>query len=626
MVNQISQRTQLLSARRFVARWTLGMILPILAIKAHASTPITPNASPETQSLFAFLEDTYGKKIISGQQDGWRGKGELGFELKYIRDASGKLPALLAMDLAPYTRLLPAGTSRRTRHDVVNRAADWYCSRNGIVSLCWHWDAPMNEREVYTKDTKFNPARAVTKGTPEYAATMRDIDLIAGQLKLLRDKHVPVLWRPLHEANGRWFWWGAGGPEPFKNLWRIMFERLTFHHQLNNLIWVFSPGAAIDLRDWYPGDAYVDVIAPDHYPMDGNHGPAKGIYDEMVALGGGTKLVGFGENGPIPAPEQLVRENAGWLFFTTWSGRTLTDRNSKEQIRLAYNHSHVLNLGDLPDLKKYPFQPAGKPVKLGFSGKLGDLAVDSPGWRPVVVAVQDAGGRTVRDYECELTLRLGKNPCNAELGGTLRGKTVNGLASFPELQISQAGTGFTFQAEAPGLAPATSATFCVGPGAGLTYECWIGAANSAPENAGKTTSASAHFQQLGRAFEMPVKLATNFNALCRGYLLPPLTGDYIFWIATDGNFELWLSRDESPENKLKIAEANRNTPYAKWPHTHEVQSQAVRLEAGRRYYLEARQRQTAGSTHFSVRWKMPNGVEERPIAGARFAAFDARDQ
>jgi hypothetical protein len=620
-VNLVLKRTFLLFARRCFKHLALGMVLPTLLLKAQADTLVTPKASPEAQSLFAFLENTYGKKIISGQQEDWRGKDELGFELKYIHDVSGKLPVLLAMDLSAYTRQRPS-RARRVHHDVVNHAVDWYSKRNGIISLCWHWAAPMYERAFYTKETKFNPARAATEGTPEYAATIRDIDLIAGELKLLRDARVPVLWRPLHEANGRWFWWGGGGPEPFKKLWRIMFDRLTVYHQLNNLIWVFSPGAAIDLGDWYPGDAYVDIIAPDHYPMDGNNGPAKGIFDEMVALSGGTKLVGFGENGSIPAPEQLVRENVGWLFFIAWSGRTLTDRHSKEQLRQAYNHSHVLNLGDLPDLKKYPSQPTGEPVKLAFIGKVGDLAVGSPGWRPIVVAVQDAAGQTVRDHKYEVTLKLGANPPGAELSGTRSNQTVNGLAIFPDLQINRAGTGFTFQAEARRLTAADSASFRVGPGAGLTYECWIGDAKTAPIIRDKATSPAVGLQILGRAFEMPVRLATNFNARCRGFLLPPLTGDYVFWIATDSNFQMWLSRDEFPENKFKIAEATRDTPYAKWPHTHEVQSQSVRLEAGKRYYLEARQRQNAGSTHFSVRWRLPDGAEERPIPGARFTASE----
>jgi hypothetical protein len=604
------------AAGRFASPLALAGVLMILQPVARADTPVTPDASPEAQSLLAFLEHTYGRNIISGQQTGEFGPDALPPELKHIRDASSKLPALLALDLSACTR------PDRRRHDVADRAADWYLQRNGLVSLCWHWTAPMHGPSAYAKETRFDAARAVTDGTPEHAALLRDIDRLAGELGRLRARRVPVLWRPLHEANGRWFWWGAAGPEPFKKLWRILFERLTVQHRLNNLLWVFSPGAAIDLGDWYPGDAYVDLIAPDHYPLDGNHGPATDIFTEMVALGGGTKPVGFGENGALPAPDLLVRENARWLFFISWSGRTLTDRNSKEQIRETYHHAHVLKLGNLPDLKTYPAPPAGPPVQLAFVGRLDDMAVDSPGWRPVVVAVQDAAGRTVRAGKQDVTVKLEENSSAAALSGTLTVQTVNGLAVFPDLQINRAGARFTLRAESPPLLPATSAGFRVGPGSGLDFESWTDRAGSSATDATPADWRLAETVRLGKAFERPVKPVRHFHARGRGYLLPPLTGNYVFGIATDSDFQLWLSPDESPEKLVKIAEATGATPYAKWPHTHEVRSAAVWLEAGRRYYLEARQRQNDGSAHFAVHWVMPNGVGERPIRGARFAGCE----
>ncbi len=592
----------------------LALALPAAA---RADTPVTPDASPRAQSLMAFLERTYGKKIISGQQEGWRATKDLPLEMRYIRDASGKIPALLAMDLSPYTRARRPG-SKPASHAVVDHASDWYLKSNGIVSLCWHWAAPMDKRAFYTKETSFSPTRAVTEGTPEHEAALRDIDLIAAELKLLRDAKVPVLWRPLHEANGRWFWWGADGPEPFKKLWRMMFERLAVHHKLNNLIWVFSPGAGIDLGDWYPGDPYVDMIAPDHYPMDGNNGPAKGIFDEMVALGGGMKLVGFGENGPIPAPEQLVSEKAGWLFFITWSGSVLTDLNSKEQIKAAYNNPYVLNLGDLPDLKTYPYTPAGKAVKLGFPKVLSDLAVNSPARRDLVVAVQDERSHTVRDGIHTVNLELGRT-ASARLIGASSARTVNGLAVFPDIGINKAGEGFSFKAMAKELQPATSPVFAVGPGSGILRECWTNAPGTFLRDPSSAATPHNCSSVLGKAFEAPVGMGTNFAAKYSGWVLPPMTGEYVFWIASDGGSELWLGTNAEPASKVKIAEIVRDTPYAKWPHTHEAQSVRVPLEAGKWYSVEALQRQAAGSTHFSVRWLLPNGTEERPIPGSRLA-------
>jgi hypothetical protein len=370
-------------------------------------TPVTPGASPEAQSLLAFFSDTYGKKVISGQQDGWQQTNGLSLELNYITNTTGKLPALLALDLSGYTaKPLRPDTS----HRLVKQAIDWYQNRNGIVEFCCHWRAPMNEPAFYSQDTSFDISRAVTAGTPEYVATEKDLDVIASELEVLRDAHVPVLWRPLHEANGRWFWWGAGGPEPFKQLWRMMYENFTVKHHLNNLLWVFSPGAETDLAAWYPGDAYVDIVGQDHYPLDGNHGPARDVFDELNKMTRGEKLLALGENGPIPDPALMLQDRAGWLFFTTWSGSILFDKTTPEQLRDYYHNPYVLNLSDLPDLKKYPFQPSEAAAKLDFRGAPGNVAVNGTWRMPVTVAVEDQNGKTVRDGTFRVTLAVKNSP------------------------------------------------------------------------------------------------------------------------------------------------------------------------------------------------------------------------
>ncbi len=584
------------------------LLLCVPSFAFEAGTPVTPGASPEAQSLLTFFSDIYGKKIISGQQDGWRRTTNgLSAELNYITNTTGKLPALLASDLGGFTGKSPR---RDTNHLVMQRAADWFNGRDGIVEFCCHWRAPLNEPAFYTKDTTFDISRAVTAGTPEYDAVEHDLDLIAGELEILRDAHVPVLWRPLHEANGRWFWWGAGGPEPFKKLWRMEFENFTVKHRLNNLIWVFSPGAETDLAAWYPGDAYVDIVGQDHYPMDGNHGSAKDVFDELTKMTRGQKLIALGENGPVPDIAQVVRDRAGWLFFTTRSGSILFEKTTPEQLREYYNNPYVLNLGDLPDLKKYPFKPAGKAVKLGFVGAPGDVAIGGTRRSPLVVAVQDENGKTIRDGNYSVTLAL-KSSETEKLSGALTVATVNGLATFPDVKIDGADGDGKFLATADRLDAATSLNFHIGPGNGLLRETWTGKNDfSAPPDA---------VEILGSALETPVSLATNFSARIRGELIPPQTGDYKFSVAAGGTAELWLSTDASPTNKIKIADVTAATPYRKWPHTSEADSVSIKLQRGAHYYFEIRQSQPHGSTQLAVRWQLPDGGEERPIPAFRFA-------
>ncbi len=577
-----------------------------------ADTPVTPGSSPEARALLNYFADIYGKKIIAGQHDGWRFTNGLSEELNYITNTTGKLPALLEMDLSGYT------TARRNReHRLAQHAVDWSQNHHGLVAFCWHWRAPLKEQEFYSKDTTFDIARAVTPGTPEHAAVEIDFDLIAGELEFLRDAHVPVLWRPLHEANGRWFWWGTGGPEPFKKLWRMMFENFAGRHRLTNLIWVFSPGAETDLAAWYPGDAFVDIVGPDHYPMDGNHDSAKDVFTELSQLTRGRKLIALGENGPIPDPALLELDQAGWLFFSTWSGSILFEKTSPAQLRAYYQHPRVLTLGDLPDLKPFAGPTVGQATALAFRGAPGNVAVGGRWRMPLTVAVQDGSGRTVREGSYLVTLAV-QQPAGAALSGTLSVTTVNGVAEFGDVKIDPnigaSDPDCRLVATAASLEPATSATFAVGPGAGLKREQWDGAKDFDAPPARKTI--------MNTALESPVQLATNFSARIQGWLIAPQSGDYQFGLAGAGRVELWLGTGEEPASAGEIAAVTGSTPYRKWPHASEADSAMVTLAAGHRYYFEIRHWQDRGSTQMHVRWRLPDGREERPIPAYHFQLIE----
>lgn len=600
-------------ANQLWARLSVVVIVTMFAqIGVQADTPITPNASPQAQALLAYLHDISGKKLLSGQQESWRGTNELGFELSHIQHSTGKLPAILGLDASSLV------SGRRNQFDagenpVLSNAIDWVKHRNGIVTFCWHWNAPIGKRAFYTKETDFDAARAVSPGTAEYKGVLSDLDHLATQLQKLQAARVPVLWRPLHEANGRWFWWGAAGPDACKKLWRLMFERLVTHHGLTNLIWVFSPGAGIDLADWYPGDAYVDIIGQDHYPLNGSHDSAKQIHDELAVLGGGVKLIAMSENGPIPDPMDLERDKVNWLFFVTWGGAELTKYNSPDQLRQFYNHPRVVNLGDMPDLKTYGFPKVGPPTTLAFSAAPHDFGIGSPNRRALTVLIQDKQGQTVRPESFDVTLTS-----TAALGErSLSAHSLNGVAPFPDLTFDRATADCQLVATANGMRSATSAVFSVGPGSGIVRETWT---TSAESQSAKTR------QIVQKAFETPVQLATNFQARFVTQLIPPQTGQYQFWIANEDRSELWLSPDATAESAVQIAEVRRDTPYAKWPHTHEAASQAITLKAGQRYHFEVRQTQSAGSTHLAVRWRLPDGSEESPIPASRLALPESAEK
>jgi mannan endo-1,4-beta-mannosidase len=240
-----------------------------------STTPVNPNANANTKALLKYLGSIYGNHILSGQQDQ--------ASLDWVTTNVGKTPAILGADFMDYTE---SRTSRGASSQEVDHALA-FAQKGGIVAFVWHWGAPTGLYDTenhrwwsgfYTDATDFNIETALADTTnANYTLLVNDIDTIAAQLKKLQDAGVPVLWRPLHEAEGGWFWWGAKGPEPCKKLYRILYERLTNYHKLDNLIWVWNSVAPA----WYPGDGVVDIVSADTYTQ-GDHGVSSSIIPSIL--------------------------------------------------------------------------------------------------------------------------------------------------------------------------------------------------------------------------------------------------------------------------------------------------------------------------------------------------------
>lgn len=122
-------------------------------------------------------------------------------------------------------------------------------------------------------------------------------------------------------------------------------------------------------------------------------------------------------------------------------------------------------------------------------------------------------------------------------------------------------------------------------------------------------------------FEGPSQVADNYGSRIRGYICPPSTGNYIFWIASDNKSELWLSTNDQPANKIKIAYASSYTLSREWTKYPSQQSIPISLLEGTRYYIEAIHKESADGDNLAVGWQLPNGVLERPIPGTRLSPF-----
>ena len=185
----------------------------------------------------------------------------------------------------------------------------------------------------------------MSENSSDYDLILRDIDAIAEELKRLQDADIPVLFRPLHEADGGWFWWGAKGAEPCKALYNLLFDRMTNEHGLNNLIWVWNSVSS----DWYPGNDVVDIVTIDVYADEGDHSSQSDGYNQLKSLSGDSKLIALGEVGNIPDPDEMRNDGAAWAYWVTWNGdfiegETNNPSDFKQQV---FNSEYVLTLDEI---------------------------------------------------------------------------------------------------------------------------------------------------------------------------------------------------------------------------------------------------------------------------------------
>jgi len=327
---------------------TTGLIRP-------PKTLTDPNATSETKSLMSFLVDYYGMHVLSGQQ-------EIS-EMNYIYSVTGKWPAVGVLDLMEYSPSRIAHGS--DPNGIVESYISWANSNNGILSSSWHWNAPTDLidgngtewwRGFYTYATTFdiNAVLADPCGT-RYQLLISDLDAIAVQLKKFQDANLPLLWRPLHEASGGWFWWGAKGAGPFIQLWRLMYDRYVNYHHLHNLIWVYTVGDP----NWYPGDAYVDIVGMDIYPSDSNTSMV-GYWRDTQSYFEGSKLVTLSECGIVPDPNKIRADKVWWSWFSVWTGDFIEDTN-QTFLNTVYHDADIITVDELIDWKHYPVT-GGAPI------------------------------------------------------------------------------------------------------------------------------------------------------------------------------------------------------------------------------------------------------------------------
>lgn len=315
-------------------------------------TPCNKNAQQCVKNVMKYLSDITYKQIVTGQHTQTMAQEEL----HHIKSVTGKEPALLGFELLSYSpNINYTDTDEECMTEVaenagtLRRAWEW-TEKKGLITMCWHWFSPLGGRgkSFFTENTDFDAAKALIEGTPENRALIMDMDMTAALLRPFCDKNIPILWRPFHEGDGDWFWWGAAGADTVKKLFRLMYHRYTERHSLNNLIWVWNS----QIPECYPGDDAVDIISRDMYPPAHEHTSQSDMYYNLMEITPSKKLTTIGETGTVPSAEAIINEKVGWSAYMTWSKDFCLTENytSDDELKRLYNSPYAVTLDKLPPL------------------------------------------------------------------------------------------------------------------------------------------------------------------------------------------------------------------------------------------------------------------------------------
>ena len=414
-----------------------------------SSTPVTPGATEATYKVLDFLKDNFGTKTISGMmisdqvfnydygnmkllkpgectpadsckysdaEVAWTGQTDIA----EFYNRSGHYPAIGGFDM-----LFAAGGRHEegwfkgyTENNLVMTEELW--NKGGIPTFTWHWkvgedtifytqangykNAGCTEGVTKTADnnTCFNYTLAFTDSTCKeintssevYQNIVNDVDIVSSYFLQLQEKDIAVVWRPLHEASGGWFWWGVASAECYVQLYRLVFDRMVNTNGVKNLLWVWNintdPTYGYDYSAlngaWYPGDEYVDIVAVDIYDPLLNHNSGANYYNKIISEVGTNKLIALSENGAIPDIDSIAEDKAYWSYWMTWSqtwSGNFLDKTPTDMWKKNLDDERIIALDDMPGWADYnvSISPASKvrssAVTLSQQGRSLQLTVPS---------------------------------------------------------------------------------------------------------------------------------------------------------------------------------------------------------------------------------------------------------
>lgn len=349
---------------------TIGLC--ILAGAAQAQT-IDKKATKETKALFKNLMQLSEKHTLFGHQHATEyGRGWAGDKNRSdVRSVTGSHPAVIGVDLSGFSGL-PQESIDRNKAALKQNVEDTY-NRGGVTTVAWHFSNPVSGGGFYWKDSISKPAvKYLIPGGEAHAQYKEILKGIGDWAKSTRGKDgkmVPMIFRPYHEFDGGWFWWGAPHctREEFISLWRFTVGYLRDSLNVHNFIYAFSPdnkfNTEAEFLDRYPGNEWVDMVGMDNYGDMGRDGYRLDVAEQKLRIVSdyarrNGKLAAFTETGLESIPNQnwwtdvllqVMRSNGKRLCYV------LVWRN--DQHSPTHYYAPVPGHGSVPDFMKFYNDP-----------------------------------------------------------------------------------------------------------------------------------------------------------------------------------------------------------------------------------------------------------------------------
>ncbi len=365
--------------------WT-ALTVVVLAAAVGAAAPAQAFPPSTRSALIGFLNSIAGQSMLSGQHN----REPNSDPTRYTRMAqgiTGQTPGLWGGDF------LFLSADVNARQTMVNEAVRQW-QGGSVVALTWHMCPPTIGATCgwdsggilsHLSDAQWN--ELVTNGTNLNNRWKQRLAEAVPFLRQLQNAGVPVLWRPIHEMNEGWSWWGGRpGANGSRRLYQITHDYLTGTQGLTNLVWVWNVKDVNmgSIADYWPGSSYVDVASLDVWvKME----PSASDYQALLNVAGG-KPIALAEVGRVPSPA-LMNAQPRWAWWMVWA-EWLTDPayNSNAAVQASYFHSRVLNRGEF---------------SIGGGGGGGRITGAASGKCVDVAASNTANGTQVQLWTCNGT-------------------------------------------------------------------------------------------------------------------------------------------------------------------------------------------------------------------------------